>query len=181
MPHEGQSWVNARTGQRMTILELRPEVLLVDTVNPPGAPAEPEHTHPNQESGAEVRSGTLAFFVDGQERRVGPGQSITIPAGVPHRFANPGAEDAHAVQWMRPALRSAAFFETYAVLAAAGELDGRGMPRPLQLAVMVPEFGDEIRVTSPPWPVLRALAAVLRPLARARGVRAVRAFDEVEA
>jgi hypothetical protein len=36
---------------------------------------------------------------------------------------------------------------------------------------MVPEFGDEIRPVSPPWPVLRAVAALLAPIARRRGYR----------
>lgn len=50
-------------------------------------------------------------------------------------------------------------------LAAADKLDASGMPRPLQLAVMVPEFEREIRPLSPPWPVLRVVAAILAPLA----------------
>jgi hypothetical protein len=36
---------------------------------------------------------------------------------------------------------------------------------------MVPRFGDEIRTVRPPWPVLRAVAMILKPLARARGYR----------
>ena len=67
---------------------------------------------------------------------------------------------------------SGPFFETMFALATTDDLDARGMPRPLQLAVMVPEFESEIRPLSPPWPVLRAVAAVLAPLARARGYRA---------
>jgi len=46
------------------------------------------------------------------------------------------------------------------------------MPRLLQLAVMIPVFGDEIRVPGPPWPVQRALAWILGPVARAGGYRA---------
>ena len=75
------------------------------------------------------------------------------------------------MQFFEPALETVAFFETLFALAAADELDRNGMPRPLQLALMVPEFGDEIRPVSPPWPILRVLAVVLGPLARARGYR----------
>jgi len=56
-------------------------------------------------------------------------------------------------------------------LAQQDKLDAKGMPRTLQLAVMVPEFGDEIRPLSPPWPSLRVLTAVLGPVARLRGYR----------
>ena len=48
------------------------------------------------------------------------------------------------------------------------------MPGLLQLAVMIPEFGDEMRTTQPPWPLQRTLAAVLGPVARRRGYRPTR-------
>ena len=172
MPRVGQEIVNRRTGQRMTFVELREELVRIDTVNPPGAAREPEHIHPKQESGAEVVSGSLVFEIVGQTHRVGPGEKIVIPPGTAHRFWNDGQEEAHATQWFRPGLKIAAFFETLCTLAREGRLDERGMPRPMQLMAMVPEFADEIRPTSPPWPVVRAAATVLAPVARLRGHRA---------
>jgi quercetin dioxygenase-like cupin family protein len=153
----------------MRFAAMTPDELVIETVNPPTGEREPEHTHPEQESGARVSAGVLVFEVEGKARPVGPGESITIPAGTPHRFWNEGSEDAHAEQFFRPALDTAAFFETLFALAAADRLDAKGMPKPLQLAVMVPEFSREIRPTSPPWPVLRALTAALGPVARMRG------------
>jgi quercetin dioxygenase-like cupin family protein len=163
---------NPRTGQRMCFVESRPELLRIESVNPPGVEREPLHIHPNQESGAEVVSGSLVFEVDGRERRLTAGESITVPAGAPHRFWNDGEADAVSNQFFEPALETAAFFETLFALAAADQLDAKGMPRPLQLALLVPEFGDEIRPVSPPWPVLRVLSTILAPLARARGYAA---------
>lgn len=160
---------NTRTGQRMRFLGRSSELLRMETTNPPGGAPEPIHVHPRQESRAEVVSGTLCFVVDGEERRLGPGDSITIPAGVPHNFLNDGDADAVAVQEFRPALRTRLFFETYFGMAERGELDEHGMPSLLRLAVLAPAFADEIRVASPPWPVQRAAFAVLGPIARARG------------
>ena len=168
---EGQSIENVRTGQRMTFVELREEALRIDTVNPPTAEREPAHVHPVQESGAEVISGSLVFEVEGKERRLGPGETIQVPANTPHRFWNDGTEDAHSIQWFRPALDIASFFETFAVLAERKQIDKRGMPKPMQLAVMVSEFSQELRPVSPPWPVVRALGAILGPIARRRGYR----------
>jgi mannose-6-phosphate isomerase-like protein (cupin superfamily) len=170
--HEGQTIVNPRTGQRMTFIELRDELLRIDCVNPPTSEREPVHVHPRQESGGEVVSGELVFEIEGEQRRVGPGQAIHVPPGTPHRFWNERDEDAHWIQFFRPALDIASLFETGVVLAQRGQLDRSGMPKPLQLAVMVPEFGEEIRPVSPPWPLLKALAAVLGPIARRRGYRA---------
>jgi hypothetical protein len=178
MAHEGQRISNPRTGQRMTFLELREELLRIDSVNPDnGAEREPGHLHPKQESGAEVISGSLMFEVDGTRSRVGPGESISIAANTPHRFWNEGDEDAHAIQFFKPALDIASFFETFFALAQQEKLDDKGMPRPLQLAVLIPEFADELRPLSPPWPVLKTIAAVLGPLARARGYRGRIAAD----
>jgi mannose-6-phosphate isomerase-like protein (cupin superfamily) len=171
MAHEGQQISNPRTGQKMTFIELREELLRIDSVNPNSSEREPAHVHPKQESGAEVVSGSLVFEVEGEERRVDPGKSISIAANTPQGFWNEGEEDAHSIQYFRPALDIASFFETFFALANQGKLDAKGMPRPLQLAVMVPEFEDEIHPLSPPWPLSRALTAVLAPIGRARGYR----------
>jgi hypothetical protein len=72
MAYEGQQISNPRTGQRMTFVELREELLRIDSVNPNNAAErEPGHVHPKQESGAEVISGSLTFEVDGAQSRVG--------------------------------------------------------------------------------------------------------------
>jgi mannose-6-phosphate isomerase-like protein (cupin superfamily) len=169
MAHLGQEIVNPRTGQHMTFTTMRPELLCIECVSPAAAEREPLHVHPLQTSGTEVTSGSLVFEVDGVRRELGAGDSISIPAGAPHRFWNEGGEEAHWIGRFEPALETAAFFETLFALAAADELDAKGMPRPLQLAVLVPEFADEIRPASPPWPLLRVLAATLGPIARRRG------------
>ena len=164
---------NPRTGQRMTFRANGPDLLEIDTVNPPTKVPEPEHVHPLQESGARVVSGLLEFEIAGVRRRVGPGETIEIPAGTPHRFWNDGDEDAIATQWFRPALKTRSFFSTFFALARDGKLKDNGMPTLLQVAVLIPVYADEIRPTRPPWPVQRAVAAVLGPIACRRGYRAV--------
>ena len=171
MAHEGQEISNPRTGQRMKFLDLSPEELRIDTLNPPSGVREPVHVHPQQESGAEVIRGSLVFEVAGQCRTVSAGETIAISPDTPHRFWNDGPDDAHAIQYFRPALDTAAFFETLFALAQRDELDRNGMPKLLPLVSLVGEFGEEIRPLSPPWPLLRVLAAALAPIARARGHR----------
>jgi mannose-6-phosphate isomerase-like protein (cupin superfamily) len=168
----GDEIANPRTGQRMLFQTITPELLEIESWNPPHVPAELEHTHPYQESGGRVLSGTVRFSVRGEERDVGPGESITIPAGIPHHFWIPGEEEAHWIGTFRPALNIGAFFETYFALARDDKLDEQGMPSLLQLAVMVPAFGAEIRPTTPPWPLLKTITALIAPLARIRGYRA---------
>ncbi len=172
MAQEGQTIHNPRTGQDMTFVAISKDELRTGSTNPPGDLLEPVHIHPRQESGAEVISGRLVFEIDGAEHRLGPGDTITIPPGTPHRFWAEGNESAHSVQFFRPALDIASFFETLFALAQRDELDANGMPGLLQLAVMVPEFSEEIRTVSPPWPITKVATRLLRPLARARGKQA---------
>jgi quercetin dioxygenase-like cupin family protein len=172
----GDEIVNPRTGQRMVFLETGTEtggeLVQIDTHNPPTSVAEPEHVHPFQQSGAEVISGSLRFRVGGKERSVKAGESMTIPANTPHNFWNDGEEEAHAVQWFKPALKIDRFFEMLFGLAQDGKLNEKGLPSLWQMAVSVPYFGDEIRLTSPPWAVQRAIFTVLAPIGRLLGYRA---------
>lgn len=176
MAHRGQEITNPRSGQRMVFLETAADtggaLLRIDTFNPPSETREPEHVHPRQESGLKLVSGSLRLKMAGEERSPAAGESITIPAGTPHHFWNDGEEAAHSVQWFRPALRTEAFFESYFALAQDGKLDQNGMPNLLQLALSTPAFGNEIRVTRPPWLAQRLFAALLSPVARRRGYTA---------
>ena len=171
VPREGQEIVNPRTGQRLRFTRIGDDELRIDTVNPPTDEREREHVHPRQESGAEVRSGSLVFETWGTPRRIGPGESVAVPPDTPHRFWNDSEQEAHSVQFFRPALDIAAFFETYFELARRGEVTERGGLSLLRVAAMVPEFADEVRLTRPPWPIVRAMAALLGPVARWRGYR----------
>ncbi len=177
MAYQGEEIVNPRTGQRMVFLQTAEDtdgaLLQLETVNPGHSPAEPEHVHPLQESSAEVIAGALYFSVRGEIQIVRAGDKIVIPPNTPHSFWNGGDVDARAVQEFRPALRIESFFETWFGLAHDGKLNEKGMPSVLQLAVMVPAFADEMRPTSPPWGMLRALSWLLGPIARARGYRSI--------
>ena len=169
MARQGQEIKNPRTGQRMKFLAISPEELRIDTLNPPTGEPEPLHVHPSQESGTEVISGSLVFEIEGERRTFGAGETIAIPPNTSHRFWNEGPDDAHAIAYFRPALDTAAFFETLFALAQRGQLDRNGMPKLLPLMSLVGEFGEEIRPVNPPWRVLRAIALLLAPIAHARG------------
>jgi mannose-6-phosphate isomerase-like protein (cupin superfamily) len=176
MAKAGDEIFNPRTGQRVIFLQTGAEtngkLLRSESYYPFAGAVEPEHVHPLQESGAEVISGSLCFRVDGEERQLRAGESITIPANTPHFFWNDAQEEeAHFIGWFRPALEIDRFFESFFGLAQDGKLNEKGLPSMLQLAVMVPHFGDEIRLTSPPWFVQRAIFGALAPIGRLLGYR----------
>ncbi len=62
--------------------------------------------------------------------------------------------------------------ETLFGLAREGHVNGKGMPSPLQLALIGREFSDVIVFRRPPPAIQRVLFGALAPIARARGYRA---------
>jgi quercetin dioxygenase-like cupin family protein len=92
----------------------------------------PEHLHPKQVERFEVLEGKVRAIIDGDERRYEAGDVFEVPAGTPHQMAGDGPA---RMRWeVRPALRTAEFFET---LLGGSAGDG-----------FLEEFGDEIRFTA---------------------------------
>ena len=137
---------------------------------PEASPAAP-HVHPRQEERFEVLAGTLKVNVDGVETTLGPGDVTVVPPGTPHTWWNVGHDEAHVVADIRPAMRTEMFFETLFGLASDGKTDRKGLPKPLQLATLVTEFSDEVRLARPPVIVQRVLFVPLAALGRLAGYR----------
>jgi hypothetical protein len=60
-------------------------------------------------------------------------------------------------------------FETAVALAQEGRTTVKGMPKPLDLALFVSEFADEVQGAFPPVWIQRATLAPLAWIARKRG------------
>ncbi len=70
--------------------------------------------------------------------------------------------------WLRPALKTEVFFETFFGLARDGKTNKRGLPSIFQTAILVADY-QETKVLLPP-PV-QILLKLLTPLARLLGYR----------
>jgi quercetin dioxygenase-like cupin family protein len=177
MANQGDEIVNPRTGQKMKFIltskDTNGELLRIDCFNEPGGVKEPEHIHPYQENRFEVISGSLMFSIAGKERQVKPGEALSIPAKVPHYFWNGSDQEAHYIQEFRPALRSEFFFEALFGLARDGKLNEQGTASPFLMAVFIPVFWNEIRVTKPPQVIQKIFFGLLNPISRLLGYRGV--------
>jgi mannose-6-phosphate isomerase-like protein (cupin superfamily) len=145
------------------LLEL--ELRLTPDGKVPGA-----HVHPHQEERFEVLEGRMRFRMGLKTIEAGPGDVVTVPAGKIHKFAN--ADDTTAVVNVQvtPALEMERLLETTAQLAEEGRVLRSGMPRPLELALFVREFKDEVRGPGSPGALQRAALAPLAAIARLRGL-----------
>lgn len=130
-----------------------------------------EHIHPGQEERFTIVAGEAHFTLRGQERVARAGETIVVPAGVPHSEGNPGPADVEGIVELRPALLAKEFHEAVAGLVADGKTTPRGAPRnPLQLGATFWYFRHESRVTSPPVWVQNLMLPPLWALARVFGV-----------
>ena len=141
--------------------------------SPPASHGPMLHVHPEQDETLEVVAGRLGVVVDGSRETLEPDETVTVPAGVPHRFWNDGADRLHLVGEVRPALRTEAFMcVTYGV-ASDGHSTPSGMPiNPLRLAPIVERYDDMLYLAALPVWVQRLGVRVLAPLGRAVGYSA---------
>ena len=132
----------------------------------------PEHIHPGQQEQFTILAGEAHFTLNGQEHVAKAGQTVVIPAGVPHSVTNPGSAQIDGVVERRPALQAKEFHEALAGLAADGKTTPAGAPKnPLQLGATFWHFRHESRVTSPPIWVQNLILPPLSALAKAFRVR----------
>jgi len=173
MAYAGQTIENPISGERITFIQtaadtdgelLEIELELSADGAVPGA-----HIHPEQEERFEVIEGTMAFRMGLKKIVAGPGEVVTVPAGKVHAFKNAGDDTAKVRVQIRPALQMEQLFETTVALAEDGRTTGKGMPKPLDLALFVREFQREVRAPFPPAPVVPAMLAPLAWMASRRG------------
>jgi hypothetical protein len=86
-----------------------------------------------------------------------------------HKFANRSGAPVRARVEVVPALAMEELLTTTTELAMEGSTNGKGMPKPLHLALFVRRFEREVRAPFPPAWTVRVLLAPLAAIARKRG------------
>jgi mannose-6-phosphate isomerase-like protein (cupin superfamily) len=163
---EGGVQAGGRIVFRKTARDTNGELLQYDRYMRGGGWLPKAHVHPYQEERFEVLSGTARLRVSGQERDIGAGETVTVPAGAPHIWGNPGEEEAHLIIEFRPALSMETFLETLSYAQKGGKLNL------LQRAVIGDEYEDVYYDVWPPLFAQRVLCRLLAPIGRLLGYKA---------
>ena len=173
MAYAGQTIENPVSGEKITFIQTSAdtdgELLEIELELSPDGAVPGAHIHPEQEERFEVMEGTIAFRMGLKKIVAGPGEVVTVPAGKVHAFKNAGDETAKVRVQVRPALQMEKLFETTVALAEDGRTTGKGMPKPLDLALFVHAFQREVKAPFPPAPVVRAMLAPLAWMATRKG------------
>jgi quercetin dioxygenase-like cupin family protein len=173
MAFTGETINNPVSGEQITFLQtaadtagekLEFELALSPDGHVPGA-----HVHPEQEERFHVLEGTMKFRMGLRRVVAEAGDTVIVPAGRVHRFANGGDTTARCRVEVVPALDMEQLLETTVELALEGNVTRNGMPKPLHLALFVRRFAREVRAPFPPAWLVRVLMAPLAALASRRG------------
>ena len=129
----------------------------------PHADGPPLHFHQTFDEVFVVSSGTLSVQLEDSVRTLGPGETLTIPAGTPHRPFNETDQPVVLASDtpVMPQRFAACLVQLYPVL------DAGGPSVPLQMSVLDP--GCDTHLADAPAPVMVALRWGLGPLARLLG------------
>jgi quercetin dioxygenase-like cupin family protein len=177
MSRTGDEFENPVSGERSVVRlgadDTDGESVLADLfLRPGGGPN--EHVHSYLHETFEVLVGRVGFRLDGHEEVAGAGRKLVVEPGVVHDFWNAGDQEAHVLVEVRPGRRFEQMIGSLWGMAAAGQTDARGAPKPLlRLAAFAKEFEREVQLVSPPRWLQRSLFVVLAPVGRARGYNAL--------
>jgi quercetin dioxygenase-like cupin family protein len=165
---------NPLSGERITIpvpaaedAELAWELELA-----PGGRVPSSHAHPEQTECFTVLAGEMRFRVGRRRLTARPGDTVRVPPGTVHHFANRGPVPARVAVRTSPALTMQELLETAAAMATDQHAAARRLPRPLDLALFMRDFEREVRAPYLPAPLVRAVVRAAARLARRRGLDA---------
>ena len=160
---------NPLSGERITLWPPSGDgVLEWELELAPGGRVPASHAHPRQEECFTVLAGQMRFRVGGRRVIAGPGDTVRVPPGTVHHFANAGAGTARVAVQTRPPLRMRELLETAAAMAADQHAAGRRVPSLLGLARFMRDFEPEVRAPYLPAALVRAVTRPLAWLARRR-------------
>jgi len=180
--------VNPLSGERITIRHpaAGDAVLDWELELAPGGRVPSSHAHPGQEERFTVLAGRMRFRVGGRRVLAGPGDTVVIPPGTVHHFANASQRPARVAVQTTPALNMQDLLETAAALAqrqhaATGRirlllpaplqrLVPRQLPSPAGLALFMRDFEREVQAPYLPRRLVRAVTGGVAWLARRTGL-----------
>ena len=144
----GEVWENPVTGERGKLLELPSDEnggrATVELTAVAGARVVGEHRHPALVERFTALEGELTVKRDGLTSVLREGETAVVEPGVWHDWWNASDRDALVRLEIAPGERFAHMIETLFGLARLDHTNAKGMPNPLQLALVAQEFGDVI-------------------------------------
>jgi mannose-6-phosphate isomerase-like protein (cupin superfamily) len=125
-----------------------------------------EHIHPRQEERFTIIAGQAHFTLNGEQRVAGPGETIIVPAGVPHSEGNPGPAEIEGVVEAPPGPAHQGMARGPRRAGADSKTTPRGAPKNRSSSAPPSALRHESRITSPPIWVQNLMLPPLWALAK---------------
>ena len=162
-------------GIRFEILRSDPELLEFDAVGRSRGFIEGYHVHLHQSERFEVIEGSLRIVMNGRDHVLGPGETIEVPAGTPHRQLAGGDGTGRIRMQVSPRGRTEELLRRFGAL----KVNRFGFPGPREGFAFTRDFWSETRPTLPrlasreyvfvdEWDVAAPVEAVFDAIADAR-------------
>jgi mannose-6-phosphate isomerase-like protein (cupin superfamily) len=172
----GDVFENPITGEhgyiRVGTEESGGKLLVADLRVRPGGAVLGAHYHPTIDERFTVLQGKIGYMFGDSKGVLQAGDAKDLPRGIAHDWWNAGEEEARVIVEVRPADRFEQMTTTLFSLAQEGKTNAKGVPHPLQMAVIAQEFQDVVVFLNPPPSVQRLVFGVLAPLGRLFGYQA---------
>lgn len=129
------------------------------------------HVHPMADETFIVTAGRLKVVMAGNEQFFEAGQTITVPRGTPHWFANAGREAMTAIVSFDPPQQHVRFFRNFAMLTQQRPqwFSGKGDPKMLLIALVLNAYRDHMYLAGSPIWLQKFAFTMLARVARWRG------------
>lgn len=175
MAYKNKTISNPVNGQTITFLQTaadtRGQLLEMQATYRAGSTEPPLHYHPAQAEDFVFETGEMHVKMNGQTRICKAGETLHIPANIPHAMWNAGPGPA-SINWkVRPALDMEQFFEQITGMAADGKAGPSGRPPFLQTALFANRFSGVFRMSKPAFAVQKVVFTLLSPFAYLAGYK----------
>lgn len=154
---------------KQTVVNQDRGLVYCSTVIEPFAPGPPEHVHAGFDEVFEIENGELSLLVNGEVKKLTPGQKLHIPKGTPHKPFNETADTIYAKGFI-------AFPEKFAfhLSQVYGLMDqknfGKSAGTMMQMSLLN-NAGFDSYIAGPPLFVQKTMGFILAPASRLLGYK----------
>lgn len=165
----GQVYFSDAEGVAQKVLKQGDGIVYCDLEVHPFSPGPPKHIHTEFDEHFEIKNGELSIWVDGEVKKIKPGEVIHIPKGTPHKPFNETADTIYlAKAFPLPEHFAFGLSQVYGLMDH--HPDFGKMPAMIFMMAPLQRSGfDSFLVEGPPIPIQKLINFLVTPAARLMG------------
>ena len=168
----GQVFYSQAEGFRQTVVKQENGFVYCSLEIEPYAPGPPKHIHSGFDENIEIENGELSIWIDGEIKKIRPGETLHVPKGTPHQPFNE-TPDTIRLKGTMPFPEEFAFSLVQVYGLMDNDPDFGKLPKTLFMLAPIQQGGgfDSYLADGPPIFVQKITSFLLTPAARLMGYR----------